>query len=164
MNRSSVVRIFTSIVIPITVVVLLITMLSLSFIGILIVDARSGIQKTNVMRDFKGVNLRMTKEEVHKLLGKPATEESDIDEWKMIGDDTVTIRYDDSKVKAIQLEFLDPKNAPRLKDVVGDAEVSILDNGAKTARKVLNEENFWVSYYQNKDETRIRITIQVNKL
>ncbi|MGH9845051.1 MAG: hypothetical protein ACREEM_40565, partial [Blastocatellia bacterium] len=63
------------------------------------------------------------------------------------------------QVKAIQLAFLDAKNAPVWKDVIGDAEINQMESGAKTARKVMEAEKFWVTMYQNKDATVTRVTI-----
>jgi hypothetical protein len=71
----------------------------------------------------------------------------------------MTVHYDNGEVKAIQLAFSDPKRAPIWTDVVGDAEVIELANGAKTARKTLDDEKFWVSIYQPKDGSIMRITI-----
>ena len=71
----------------------------------------------------------------------------------------MTVHYDNGEVRAIQIAFLDPKNAPEWKAVVGDAEVSEVGNGGKSARKTMEAEKFWVSIYQNKDKTTTRITI-----
>jgi hypothetical protein len=113
-----------------------------------------------VMREYKGVKLGMTREQVHTALGKPATTSENMEDYKLTGDDTMTVHYEKSEVKAIQLSFLDPKNAPAWKDVVGEtAEVTQLDNGAKHARTMVPEEKFWVSIYQSKDGSTTQITI-----
>jgi hypothetical protein len=114
------------------------------------------------MREFKGVKLGMKRDDARAAAGKPESSGDDTDEFKLTGDDTMTIRYDNGEVKAIQLAFLDPKNAPAWKEVVGDAEVNELATGAKTARKVLSDEKCWVSIYQSKDGTTTRITISRN--
>ena len=114
------------------------------------------------MREFKGIKLGMKRDEARAAAGKPETSSDDSDEFKLTGDDTMTIRYENGEVKAIQLAFLDPKNAPAWKDVVGDAEISQMANGAKTARKTIVEEKLWVSIYQNKDASITRITIMRN--
>jgi hypothetical protein len=69
------------------------------------------------------------------------------------------VHYDNEEVKAIQLAFLDSKHAPPWNDVVGDAEVIETTNGAKSARKIMEAEKFWVSIYQTKDGAITRITI-----
>lgn len=114
------------------------------------------------MREFKGVKLGMKRDDARAAAGKPENSSDDSDEFKLTGDDTMTIRYENGEVKAIQLAFLDPKNAPAWKDVVGDAEISQMANGAKTARKTIVEEKLWVSIYQNKDASITRITIMRN--
>lgn len=114
------------------------------------------------MREFKGVKLGMKREEARAAAGKPESSSDDSDDFKLTGEDTMTIRYDNGEVKAIQLAFLDAKNAPAWKDVVGDAEVREMANGAKTARKVMESEKYWVSIYQSQDGSTTRITISRN--
>ncbi len=111
------------------------------------------------MREFRGVKLGMKRDAVQTAMGKPESSSDSSDDYKLTGDDTMTVHYDNGEVKAIQLAFLDPKNAPAWKDVVGDAEVNELANGAKTARRTMADEKFWVSIYQSQDGSIIRITI-----
>ncbi|MGH9801507.1 MAG: hypothetical protein ACRD82_14170 [Blastocatellia bacterium] len=115
------------------------------------------------LREFHGVKLGMKREAVQTAMAaKPESSTDDSEDYKLTGDDTMTVRYDNGEVKAIQLAFADTKNAPAWKDVVGDAEVNELANGAKTARKTVENEKFWVSIYQNQEGTTIRITISRN--
>ena len=115
--------------------------------------------QAKVMSEYKGVKLGMKRDAVKTTLGNPAESTDTSDDFKLEGDDTMTVHYENGEVKAIQLAFLDPKHAPAWKDVVGDAEVSELSNGAKTARKTIEAEHFWVSIYQTKDGSSTRITI-----
>ena len=113
-----------------------------------------------VLREFHGVKLGMKRDAVQAAMNaKPENSSDDSEDYKLTGDDTMTVRYENGEVKAIQLAFLEPKNAPAWKDVVGDAEVNELANGAKTARQTIEKEKFWVSIYQNKEGTMVRITI-----
>lgn len=112
-----------------------------------------------VLREYKGIKLGLKREQVRAALGQPLSTSDASDDFSLTGEDTMTIRYENGEVKAIQLAFLEAKNAPAWQDVVGDAEVQELANGAKTARKVLAEEKCWVAIYQNKEGTVIRITI-----
>lgn len=116
-------------------------------------------QAGKVLREYKGIKLGMKREQVRAALGAAESPSDVSEEFKLTGDDTMTIRYENGEVKAIQLAFQDTKNAPAWKEVVGDAEVMELANGAKTARKVVADEKFWVSIYQNKEATVTRITI-----
>src|SRR5262249_52725924 len=111
------------------------------------------------MSEYKGVKLGMKRDAVKAALGNPASSSDTSDDFNLTGDDKMTVHYDNEEVKAIQLAFLDPKHAPPWKDVVGDAEVSETANGAKTARKIIEAEKFWVSIYQTKDGSITRITI-----
>jgi len=115
--------------------------------------------QAKVMREYKGVKLGMKRDEVKAALGAPENSSDTSDDFKLTGDDTMIVHYDNGEVRAIQLAFLDPKHAPAWKDVVGDAEVSEAPNGGKTARKVMEDEKFWVSIYQTKDASITRITI-----
>jgi hypothetical protein len=119
-------------------------------------------QPAKVLREYKGVKLGLKREQVLAALGTPESSNATSDDFKLTGEDTMTVHYDNEAVKAIQLAFYDPKNAPNWKDVVGDAETTELATGAKTARKEIPQEKFWVSIYQNKDGTVIRITISRN--
>lgn len=112
-----------------------------------------------VLREYHGVKLNMKRDDVLTVMGKPENSSDSSDEFKLTGDDTMTIHYDNGEVKAIQLAFLDAKNAPEWKDVVGNAEVNEMANGAKTARKTMEEEKFWVSIYKSADGSITRITI-----
>jgi hypothetical protein len=113
----------------------------------------------NVMREYKGVKLGMTRAEVRASMGKAELKEKAKDRFIIKGDDRLTVYYNDDQVKAIHLYFIDAKNAPAWTDVVGDAQVEQMENGAKRARRDLIEEKFWVSMYQGKDGAFTTITI-----
>jgi len=115
--------------------------------------------QNKVFSEYKGVKLGMKRDAVKTALGSPENSSDTSDDFKLTGDDTMTVHYDNGEVKAIQLSFLDPKNAPAWKDVVGDAPVSELSNGGKTARRTMEAEKFWVTIYQSKEGTTTRITI-----
>jgi len=119
----------------------------------------SHLEQAKVMSEYKGVKLGLKRDAVKTAMGNPANSNDTSDEFNLPGDDTMTVHYENGEVKAIQIAIHDPKNAPPWKDVVGDAEISELANGAKTARKTMEAEKFWVSIYQTKDMTITRITI-----
>jgi hypothetical protein len=111
-----------------------------------------------VLREYRGIKLGLKRDAVRSAMGKPENQSDNSEDYKLTGDDLMTVHYDNNEVKAIQLQFLDAKNAPAWDTVVGDAEVTQLEHG-KTARKVVAKENFWVSIYQNKDASITRVTI-----
>jgi|GEM_PF-1102194 len=113
-----------------------------------------------VMREFRGVKLGLKTEAVHTALGKPESTGDNREEYIIGGDDRLTVHYENGAVKAIQLYFANPKNAPAWAEVVGDAEIKQTESGAKHARVIVNEEKFWVSMFQSKDSTVTTITIQ----
>jgi len=114
---------------------------------------------SKVLREYRGIKLGLKRDVVRSTMGKPENLTDNSEDYKLTGEDMMTVHYDNNEVKAIQLQFLDPKNAPAWDTVVGDAEVTQLENGAKHARKVIAKENFWVSIYQNKDASITRVTI-----
>jgi hypothetical protein len=112
-----------------------------------------------VMREYKGIKLGLKRDQVQAAMGKPENSSDTSEDYKLVGDDMMTVHYENGEVRAIQLAFLDAKNAPAWNDVVGDAEVNETESGAKHSRKVVAGENFWVSIYQSKDHSITRITI-----
>lgn len=123
------------------------------------VTQKQASDTSKVMREYHGVKLGLKRDQVQGAMNKPESSTDSLEEYKLTGEDTMTVHYENGEVKAIQLVFNDPKNAPTWRDVVGDAEVSQTDSGAKHARKVMAKDNFWVSIWQNKDSTVTRITI-----
>lgn len=116
-------------------------------------------QDKKVMTEFHGVRLGFKRAQVAAALGKPSTTDEAREEFTFDGDNQITVHYDNGEVRAIQVSFMGPGKVPSWTEVVGDAEISQLESGAKTARKVVNAEHFWVSMYQNKDGSITRITI-----
>ena len=118
--------------------------------------------QNKVMHEYRGIKLSMKRDEVLTAMGKPESSNDTSDEFKLTGDDTMNDHYESGDVKAIQLAFLDAQNAPAWNQVVGDAEVKELANGAKSSRKTVDEEKYWVSIYQSKDKSMTRITMSRN--
>jgi len=112
-----------------------------------------------VMHEFKGIRLDMSRDEVKKALGNSSASTDTSEDFKLDGDNILTVHYDNDRVKAIQIAFYNDKNVPAWKEVVGDAEINESESGARHARKVLTDSKFWVSMWQNKDGSMTRITI-----
>ncbi|MFN7946262.1 MAG: hypothetical protein U0Z53_13000 [Blastocatellia bacterium] len=137
-------------------------LISIPVIGILTITGAATLTaapQDKVMREYKGVRLGMKPEEVEAALGKPANKNEGSEEYKLSGDDSMTIYYDGGTVKTISLLFTEAKNAPAWTEVVGHAEVKTNDNGSKVARVESAEGKFWISMYQNKSGTMTTITI-----
>lgn len=113
-----------------------------------------------VLREYRGVSLGMGREQVKAVMGESAQSEKDWDEFKLGGNDVMTVRYDDKAiVKTLQLYFTDPAHAPKWAEVVGDAEIQEKSTGSKFARAVNNEEDFWVTMFQSKSGAVTTITL-----
>jgi hypothetical protein len=113
-----------------------------------------------VLREYRGVQLGMNKTDVRAKLGAPASSSEGADEYKLEGEDLMTVRYENDEVTAVQLLFLDAKHAPPFNEVTGDAPIEENESGRKIARKVLAAEKFWVAMSQNKDASMTNITIR----
>ncbi len=137
-----------------TTVRLLIVLLLLPVLAI-----KSPAQGPKVLKEFRGVKLGMKSDAVKAALGKAEEGSSEAREEYISNDVAITIHYDAGAVKAIQAQYLDAAKAPGWTEVVGDAPIEEMSNGAKTARKVVVGENYWVSMYRSKDGAVVRITI-----
>jgi hypothetical protein len=128
-------------------------------LALCIVSATAQAQ-SKVMTEYRGIQLGMQQADVRAKLGAPANASEAADEFKLTGDDLMTVRYENGAVTAIQLMFLDVKNAPPFNEVTGDAPVEQNESGRKTARKVLEEAKLWVAMSQSKDASMTNITIK----
>lgn len=116
------------------------------------------VAQGKVMTEYRGVQLGMKQADVRAKLGAPANSSESADEFKLTGEDLMTVRYEEGAVNAIQLMILDAKNAPPFNEVTGDAEIEQSESGRKTARKVTGK--LWVSMSQSKDASMTNITIK----
>ena len=107
-------------------------------------------QDRKVMSEFRGVRLGFTVEQVKGALGAPATKVDNREDFTFEGDNQLTLHYENGAVKAMQISFIDATKAPDWAQVVGDAAVEEMANGAKAARKVVKNENYWVTMYRRR--------------
>lgn len=122
-------------------------------------SASVGAQEKKILREFRGVRLGLKADAVHAALGNPASTADNREEYTFEGENQITIHYLNGEVKAIQIYYVDTAKAPDWAEVVGDAEIVEMENGAKSARKVVNAEKFWVTMYRSQDGTIVRITL-----
>jgi hypothetical protein len=118
------------------------------------------LQTLPMLREYRGVKLGINRDAVKAAMGKTARSATDWDEFKLGGDDLMTVRYDDKDaVKTIQLYFTNPDRAPKWTEVVGNAEIQEKPTGSKYARAVNNEENFWVTMFQSNTGAVTTVTL-----
>jgi len=117
-----------------------------------------------VMKEYRGVRLGLSADEVHKLLGKPRVTSPDGAEDYVLNDEnSVAIYYDANKtVNKIVLDFTGEKAAPDWKEVVGNAKVEDAGSGIKLAKYSSDEEQFSVTMWQKVGAT-VRTIITINK-
>jgi len=127
--------------------------------GVIAGSVGVGAQAKKVLSEFHGVKLGMKPADVKTALGKPESASESREEYNFDGENSITIHYEGGVVKAIQIYFTNGAKAPGWTEVVGDAPVEEMANGAKAARKVVDSDKYWVSMYRSKDGTTVRITI-----
>jgi hypothetical protein len=113
-----------------------------------------------VMREYRGVKLGNTREEVKAAIGRAERAENSWEEYKLDSGDLITVHYNDKGiVKTIQLYFSHPTHAPTWTEVVGNAEIQQGPTGSKYARVGISEEDFWVTMFQSKSGAVTTITL-----
>ena len=110
------------------------------------VNAAPAVNQQPLYREYKGVRLGMTAEEVRTKLGNPTFMDKELGYFVVSETETVQIAYDTAgKVKIISIDYQNGIGAPEPRAVVG-AELETRENGS--LYKVVHYENqgFWVSY------------------
>jgi outer membrane protein assembly factor BamE (lipoprotein component of BamABCDE complex) len=116
-------------------------------------------------RQYKGVQIGMTAEEVRKILGEPKELGNDQFFYLFSEKETAQILFDaQKKVQAISIDYLGADSgAPACKAVLG-AEVQPQTNGAVYKLIRYPKYGYWVSYNRTAGDTPIvTVTIQKQK-
>ncbi len=121
-----------------------------------------GEEEGPVMRDFRGVSIGMTADEVRKKLGNPSSK-SDEQDFFVLGEyETVQVVYDKGH-KAIALSFdfsTGAQNIPNPKAVFG-AEIAPKPDGSIYKRVSYPKAGYWLSYNRTAGEQAlISLTFQ----
>jgi hypothetical protein len=114
-----------------------------------------------VYHDYKGVEISMSQDEVHKKLGSPKDKDDSQDLYIFSDKETAQIFYQQKKVFAVSVSYMgDKAGAPASKAVLG-ADVQPAADGRVYKMVRYPEAGFWVSYSRiSGDEPIITVTMQ----
>jgi hypothetical protein len=100
-----------------------------------------------VFKDYRGIQLGMTADEVRKKLGDPKDKGEEQDFFMFSDSETAQIVYDKThKVVAISADFMNPGNSvPTAKQVFG-SDVEAKADGSLYRLVRYTKAGFWVSY------------------
>jgi hypothetical protein len=114
----------------------------------------------SLYREYRGVRIGMTKQEVKAKLGEAKFTDDALDFYLISENETTQIAYDAAhKVKVISTDYVDGVGAPDYLGVVG-AELVKRPDGSLYQMVRYDKERFWVSYNKSPSGT-VTITIQV---
>ena len=115
-------------------------------------------------REYKGIKLGMTAEQVRKLLGSPA-DKGDTQDFYTFGEsETAQIFYDDAhSVSALSVSYFgDVSKAPTARLVLG-SEVEPKPDGSLHKMVRYPKAGYWVSYSRTAGDSPM-VTVAVQKL
>lgn len=106
-----------------------------------------------VMREYRGVSINMTADEVRKKLGNPSDKGDEQDFFVLTDYETVQVVYDKTKkVMALSFDFsTGAPDIPNPKSVFG-ADVEIKADGSIYKRVSYQKAGYWVSYNRTAGE------------
>ena len=103
----------------------------------------------SIYREYRGIRIGMTVEEVRTKLGVPVFKSDEQDVFVFSANETAQIAYNSKqKVVTISADYLGGIGAPDYRAVVG-SELETRPNGTKYKMIHYNNEGFWVSYSQS---------------
>lgn len=110
--------------------------------------------------EYKGVQIGMGADEVRKKLGEPK-DKSDVQDFYMFSEkESAQFFYDKGKVMAVSVNYLDSKNAPLPKIVLG-TDIEPKPDGGMYKLIRYPTAGYWVSYNRSPgDEPLITVTMQ----
>lgn len=116
-----------------------------------------------VYRDYKGVGLGMSADEVRGKLGDPQ-EKSDAQDFYVFSEkETAQFYYDNAKkVKAVSIDYVGGTGAPDYKTVIG-ADIEAKADGSMYKLVRYPSAGYWVSYNRTANPSPI-ITVTMQKI
>lgn len=116
-----------------------------------------------VYREYRGIRLNMTMQEVRAKLGEGALKSDELDYFIFSTNETAQIAYNaEHKVKTISVDFAGGVGAPDFMTVVGGA-LEARPDGSFYKMVEYAREGFWVSYNKSAGTVpTVTITIQLS--
>ena len=114
-------------------------------------------------RDYKGISIGMTADEVRGKLGNPM-EKSDAQDFFVFNEnETVQVYYDNAKkVKALSIDYMAGSTPPDYKTVIG-ADVEAKPDGSMYKLVRYPSAGYWVSYNRTANPSAI-VTVTMQKI
>lgn len=112
-------------------------------------------------REYKGVSLGMSVDEVRGKLGKPEEKFDEFDIFALSDKERARVYYDkEKKARAISITYVGAASAPKPADVLG-TEVESKEDGSMHKLVTYTEAGYWVSYSRTAgDSPLVMITMQ----
>jgi hypothetical protein len=125
--------------------------------------AGEDVQKSDpVFRGYKGVQIGMSMDEVHRKLGEPKEPGTTQDYYAVSEKEVVQVFYDASqKVMAVSVNYLgEGSGAPQCKEVLG-TDITAGADGAIHKLVQYPKAGYWVSYNRSAgDDPLVTVTMQ----
>ncbi|HKQ53981.1 MAG TPA: hypothetical protein VJT74_16515 [Pyrinomonadaceae bacterium] len=114
-----------------------------------------------LFRDYKGVSVGMSVDEVRGKLGKPAEKFDEFDIFVFSDKERARVYYDkEKKARAVSVTYVGTDAAPKPADVLG-TEVERKEDGSMHKLVTYPEAGYWVSYSRTAgDQPLVMITMQ----
>ncbi|HEX8888490.1 MAG TPA: hypothetical protein VF779_04905 [Pyrinomonadaceae bacterium] len=110
--------------------------------------------------EYKGVQIGMSADDVHKKLGSPKEKAETQDFYMFSEKESAQVFYDDGKVKAVTVNYLGMKDAPTPKLVFG-MDVEAKADGGIFKKIPYPEAGYFVSYARSGgDDPLVTVTMQ----
>jgi hypothetical protein len=112
-------------------------------------------------REYKGVSLGMSVDEVRGKLGKPEEKFDEFDIFALSDTERARVYYDrEKKARAVSVTYVGTAGAPKPADVLG-TEVESKEDGSIHKMVTYPEAGYWVSYSRTAGESPlVMITMQ----
>ena len=127
-----------------------------------LVNASAAEVQDPLYREYRGIQLGMTRTEARAKLGEPVMKADDQDFYVLSPNETTQVVYDtEGKVKTISTDYTGGTGAPDYRTVVGTGLLEKPD-GSMYRMVRHNGEGFWVSYNKSAGAVPVvTITLQV---
>jgi hypothetical protein len=114
-----------------------------------------------VFKDYRGVSIGMSLDEVRRKLGRPEEKFEEFDIFAISAKERARVYYDkDKKARAVSVTYIGADGAPKPVDVLG-TEIESKEDGSMHKMVTYPEAGYWVSYSRTAGESPlVMITMQ----
>ena len=114
-----------------------------------------------VFKDYRGVSIGMSLDEVRKKLGRPEEKFEEFDIFAISAKERARVYYDkDKKARAVSVTYIGADGASKPVDVLG-TEIESKQDGSMHKMVTYAEAGYWVSYSRTAgDSPLVMVTMQ----